>query len=243
MKDILVIIPCYNEEANITNVYNELIINLPQADILVVDDCSRDNTLAIIKGLGINYISLPFNLGYSGALQAGFKYALQNNYETVIQFDGDGQHIPSEAQKLLEKFDLENSDVIIGSRFLLNNEYKHGFLKTLATKLFTLLIRIISGSVITDPTSGFQIINKKIFSYYSEMNNYPDYPDANLIIEMLLKGYKIIEMPVKMRPRSFGVSMHSGFWKPIVYMIKMFYSIFMIFLNFSFSHLKRLQYE
>ena len=76
MKDILVIIPCYNEEENITNVFNELVNDLPQADVLIIDDYSKDNSLKIIKGLGCSYISLPFNLGYSGALQTGFKYAL-----------------------------------------------------------------------------------------------------------------------------------------------------------------------
>jgi len=229
----LFIIPCYNEALNIEKVVLELKSEFPDADILIVNDASKDNSLEVIKNLGVAYLNLPFNLGYSGALQAGFKYAEANGYDFLVQFDGDGQHIASEAGKLINVFHEFTCDIVIGSRFLLNSGYKHGLLKTIGTSLFTMLIKLICNETISDPTSGFQVLSKRTISRYSKMNNYPEFPDANLIIEMLILGYKIKEVPVKMRLREFGVSMHSGFWRPVKYMIGMFYSIFMIILNYA----------
>lgn len=233
---IIVIIPCYNEQENIGKVISELNRDFSNADILCINDCSKDDTLAILKStLGIAYLDLPINLGYAGALQTGFKYAVKNKYDFVIQFDGDGQHIASEAKKLFDLLISHQLDIVIGSRFKENSGYKHGFFKTLGTKIFITLIRIFAGKTITDPTSGFQVLRKDVFTMYSKIHNFPDYPDANLIIKMLLLGYKIEEVPVKMRLREFGVSMHSGFWNPIKYMIRMFYSIFMILISFTFK--------
>lgn len=237
----LVIIPCYNEAENISRVIEELSKELPDAEILIVNDNSTDQSTEIIKKLSVKYLDLPFNLGYSGALQAGFKYAVKNHYDYVIQFDGDGQHIPSEAKKLLDSMLINHYDIVIGSRFKENMEYDHGFLKKIGTSIFHLLIKLICKKDIYDPTSGFQVLNKKVFTHYSKMNNFPEFPDANLIIEMLLNGYTIEEIPTKMRLRAFGTSMHSGFWKPIIYMINMFYSIIMILLNYIF--IKRKQHD
>ena len=189
---ILVIIPCYNEEKNISGVVEELNKELPDAEILIVNDNSNDQSLNVIKKLNIIYLDLPFNLGYSGALQAGFKYAVRNNYDYVIQFDGDGQHIPSEAKKLLDSMLINNYDIVIGSRFKENTEYNHGFLKKIGTSVFHLLIKLICKKDIYDPTSGFQVLNKKVFTHYSKMSNFPEFPDANLIIDMFLKEYKKI---------------------------------------------------
>lgn len=238
-SEILIIIPCYNEELNISKVINELRNDFSIADILCVNDCSKDNTLEVLKSSnGISYLNLPINLGYSGALQTGFKYAVENNYQYVIQFDGDGQHIASEAKKLFEKLKSENLDIVIGSRFKENSGYKHGFFRTLGTKVFIILIHIFAKKHITDPTSGFQVLKKEVFTRYSKIHNFPEYPDANLIIEMILLGYTVDEVPVKMRLREFGVSMHGGFWNPIQYMIRMFFSIFMIFISFTFKSKK-----
>ncbi len=236
LNKILISIPCYNEAQNIEKVILELQSDFSVADILCVNDCSKDNTLEVIKNIeGIRFLNLPINLGYSGALQTGFKYAVENNYDYVIQFDGDGQHIASEAKKLYDKLINENLDIVIGSRFKENSGYKHGFFRTMGTKIFIFLIKLFTKQTITDPTSGFQVLQKEVFTRYSKIHNFPEYPDANLIIEMLLLGYKIDEVPVKMRLREFGVSMHGGFWNPIKYMIRMFYSILMIFINFAFQ--------
>lgn len=228
MSKVLVIIPAHNEEENIENVVNELKQYTSFADILVVNDYSSDSTVDVLERININYLSLPFNLGYSGALQCGFKYAVKNNYDYVIQFDGDGQHIASEANRLFHIMLEKNVDIVIGSRFKGETEYRHSFFRKIGTGLFKSIIKRVCKTEVSDPTSGFQVLNRKTFERYSMMNKYPDFPDANLIIEMLLDGYKIEEVHVKMRERIFGESMHSGILKPAKYMIRMFYSILLI---------------
>jgi glycosyltransferase involved in cell wall biosynthesis len=232
MSRILLIIPAYNEEQNITKVISEIKTELNFVDILVVNDCSKDNTQDILNEIEeITFISLPINLGYSGALQTGFKYAVEKDYDYVIQFDGDGQHIAAEAGKLLDMMKEQNADIVIGSRFKIKSNYNHSLFRRIGTNFFSSIIKQVCKVNITDPTSGFQVLNKPVFEKYAQMNKYPEYPDANLIIEMLLQNYKIAEYQVEMRNREFGVSMHSGWIKPMKYMIKMFYAIFFILLG------------
>jgi len=233
LPKLLVIIPAHNEVSNIRCVIEDLRAYLGHdADILVIDDCSIDGTEEVLRDLGVATATLPFNLGYSGALQTGYKYAVSNNYSYVIQFDGDGQHIAREIGKLVSVFENSPADVIIGSRFTEKGEYRHPFLKRVATSLFCFLIRIITGFIIHDPTSGLQLLNRKAFEHYSKINNFPYYPDANIIIEMLLNGYRIKEVHVTMRTRVFGESMHAGLIRQAKYVIKVIYSIFIILLKY-----------
>lgn len=225
MKSLLIIIPAYNEEENILNVIQEIYKDISYADILVINDCSRDNTLEILKNYNVNYISTPFNLGYAGVVQTGFKYAEQHNYDYVAQFDGDGQHIAAELDKMFKYIQNTNIDIVIGSRFKEKTQYNHSFFRKMGTMIFQKIIKIVCKQDITDPTSGLQILTKRVYTKYAKINGYPDYPDANLIIEMLMQGYKIEEVAVEMRERIAGTSMHAGIWHPCKYMIKMFYSI------------------
>lgn len=225
----LVIIPAYNEEKNIKSTIHELKIDFSSADILIVNDCSLDNTLEILKKTpGIAYLNLPINLGYSGALQCGFKYAMEKEYDYVIQFDGDGQHIAVEAANLLQILLTNNVDIVIGSRFKNKTDYHHSIFRKIGTSLFRHIIKRLCKIDMTDPTSGLQVLNRSVFSLYAGMNKYPEFPDANLIIEMLLQNYRILELPVKMRNREFGESMHGGVFKPFKYMVKMMYAILLI---------------
>ena len=233
MKDLLVIVPAYNEEMNITNVINDLREDIKEADILVINDCSTDNTPKILEEMKVNYITTPFNLRYAGGVQTGFKYALAKGYKYVAQFDGDGQHVASELNKMFQKMKEDDVDIMIGSRFKEQTEYKHPFFRRVGTALFQKIIKIACSKEITDPTSGLQILSKRVYTRYAKINNYPEYPDANLIIEMLMQGYKIEEVPVKMKERIYGESMHSGIWSPISYMITMFYSIFLIIIKYG----------
>ncbi len=233
MKDLLVIVPAYNEEMNITNVVNELREDIKEADILVINDCSTDNTPKILEEMKVNYITTPFNLRYAGGVQTGFKYASAKGYKYVAQFDGDGQHVASELNKMFQKMKEEDVDIMIGSRFKEQTEYKHPFFRRIGTALFQKVIKIACSKEITDPTSGLQILSKRVYTKYAKINNYPEYPDANLIIEMLMQGYKIEEVAVKMKERIYGESMHSGIWSPISYMITMFYSIFLILIKYG----------
>lgn len=227
-EKILFVIPAYNEEENIEKVLEEIKKEASFADVVVVNDGSKDNTSKIVKSCGVNCIDMIYNVGYAMAVQTGIKYAYQNNYDYVIQFDADGQHIAKEAVKLLEEAKKGNYDIVIGSRYLEDTGYPCPFFRRVGTKIFEFLIKIFCHKRIADPLSGFQCLNKEVIRLYSKKGEYPEYPDANLIIEMLYKGYKIKEQPVKMRLRETGESMHGGIIKPIKYMISMFYTIVLI---------------
>lgn len=232
MKDkVLFVIPAYNEEDNIEKVLKEIKKDVNYADILVINDCSSDNTEKIVKKNKTKCITNVFNMRYAMAVQTGIKYASYHNYDYVIQFDADGQHIAKEAEKLYKYSKEKNCDIVIGSRYLVDTGYPCPFFRRVGTKLFELMIKIFCKKKIADPLSGFQCLNKNVIKRYSKMGNYPEYPDANLVIEMLLNGYKIEEVPTKMRLREAGESMHGGIIKPIKYMISMFYSCLVIFIK------------
>lgn len=228
---ILFVIPAYNESENIKKVLEEIKKDAKDADILVINDCSKDNTRDIVLEENVDCIDNVFNMGYAMAVQTGLKYAYNHDYDYVIQFDGDGQHIASEAIKLYETAKKDKADVVIGSRYLKDMGYPVNKLRRAGTKMFENVIRRYCGVTIADPLSGFQCLNKRVIEKYSKMGGYPEFPDANLVIEMLLQGYKIVEVPVKMRARTAGVSMHSGLWKNIKYMVGMFYTIFFVLLQ------------
>lgn len=231
MEKVLFIIPAYNEAENIEKVLKEIKKDAGFADILVINDCSKDNTQEIVEKNNVKCISGVFNLRYAMAVQTGIKYAYQNNYDYVIQFDADGQHIAKEAVKLLETAKSENYDIVIGSRYLKDMGYPCPFMRRIGTKIFEIIIKLFCKQRIADPLSGFQCLNRKVIERYSKMGNYPEFPDANLVIEMLLLGYKIKEVPVKMRLREAGESMHGGIIKPIKYMVNMFYTIVFILIQ------------
>lgn len=198
---ILFVIPAYNEAENIEKVLKEIKKDVDYADILVIDDCSKDNTKEIVEKNGVKCISNIFNMRYAMAVQTGIKYAYENNYDYVIQFDADGQHIAKEAEKLYKYSKKNNCDIVIGSRYLEDTGYPCPLFRRIGTKIFEKLIKIFCKKRIADPLSGFQCLNKKVIERYSKMGAYPEFPDANLVIEMLLNGYKVDEVPVKMRLR------------------------------------------
>lgn len=235
---ILTIIPAYNESQNIQKVIDELKQDFPETDILVINDSSTDNTKEIVTSNNVNCITTVFNLNYAYAIQTGIKYAKKYNYDYCLMFDGDGQHIAKEAKKLLKKIQETNCDIVIGSRYLEKRNYNAPKLRKLGTSFFTWLIKVSCHKKISDPLSGFQVINKRVIDKYSKIGEYPEFPDANLIIEMLLEGYLIEEESVKMRNREFGESMHGGIIKPIKYMIVMLYTILLLILNKVFGRRK-----
>lgn len=232
MKDkVLIIMPAYNEAENIEKVLKEIKKDIDYADILVINDCSTDNTKEIVLKNKVKCITNVFNMRYAMAIQTGLKYARDNDYDYVIQMDADGQHIAKEAEKLYHEMKKSKVDIVIGSRYVKEMGYPCPFFRRVGTKMFEIMIRMFCHQKIADPLSGFQCLNKKVIEKYSKIGEYPEYPDANLVIEMLLKGYKIKEVPVKMRLRKNGVSMHSGIFKPIRYMIEQLYACVIIFLK------------
>ena len=231
-KKVLVVIPAYNEAENIEKVLKEIKKEMDFADIIVINDCSKDNTKEIVEKNGIECITNVSNMRYAWAVQTGIKYANDNGYDYVIQMDADGQHIAAEASKLYKEAEKSKVDIVLGSRYIVDTGYPCPFFRKIGTKFFSLLIRLFTGKRIADPLTGFQCSNKDVIKYYSGCGNYPEFPDANLVIEMLLRGYTIKEVPVKMRLRESGESMHSGIIKPIKYMISQLFICVVIFIKY-----------
>ncbi len=223
----LVILPAFNEETTVGTVIAEIKQNIPFADIVVVDDGSSDLTGSVARAQGVTMIRHPFNLGYGAALQTGFRFAVREDYHYVITMDADGQHGSDSAHSLIEVMKEHDADVVIGSRFA-GSGYKMGMLRAIGVKLFSIVARAYTGIIITDPTSGFQLMKKSAFSYLAVGDNYPlDYPDVNIIMALHKKKFKIVEAPVVMKGNSCGKSMHSGL-KPVLYVIKMILAIIMV---------------
>lgn len=232
-KELLIIMPAYNEEKNIEAVLCEL--EKPEiasiADILVMNDASSDSTNWVVKAHGHTLVTHVFNLGYGSALQLGYKYAIRRKYKYVIQMDADGQHdvcnIPQIYERLRQRdADGRYPDIVLGSRFMEeSSDFPVSMTKKLAYALFRKMIKMTTGRQIYDPTTGLQGLSRKAFLYYSKYKHFDDkYPDANMIIQMLLLGFKVEEIPAVMHNRQTGVSMHSGL-KPVIYMFRMVFSI------------------
>jgi len=225
MNHKCIIIPAYNEEKNIGAVIAGIKMHC-DIDIVVIDDGSTDFTAEIARDSGAFVIRHPFNLGYGVTLQTGYKYAVLYNYNLLIQMDGDGQHKPVYIPELIKEIEKDRCDIIIGSRFLGEKSYNIGFPKSLGINLFRCIIRLITGEKITDPTSGYQCLNRKVFEFFTEDSFPYDYPDANVIIMLHRANFRIKEIPVEMAPNLEKRSMHRGILTITYYFFKMFLSIF-----------------
>ena len=180
---------------------------------------------------GARVISHPYNLGYGVALQTGYKYALREGYEALVQMDGDGQHDPSYIPSLLNLIQRGDTDLVIGSRFLETRAlgrdrlpYQASLLRRCGMWFFGAIASLIIRQKVTDPTSGYQAMNRRVLEWVSS-DKFPwDYPDADVIIMLHRAGFKILEVPVQMYESVDKKSMHSG-GKPLYYVFKMFLSI------------------
>ncbi len=220
---ILVIVPAYNEEASIEGVINDIRTDYPEADIVVIDDGSRDRTSLIVKRLGIKALILPFNLGIGGAMQAGYRYAKLGDYDIAIQFDGDGQHKASEIEKIVMPVKTGAADVVVGSRFLEQADYKSPFFRRLGISFFSWLLSMILGMKITDTTSGFRAVNKRVIRFFSDL--YPDdYPEVEALVLLHKQDFRIMETGVSMQQRKGGKSSITPF-RSVYYMIKVFLAV------------------
>ncbi len=239
MKKKCIIIPAYNEDDNIIRVISGIKRTTIRADIIVIDDASKDHTVEKAKEGGAIVLLHPFNMGYGAALQTGYKYAVKNQYECLVQLDGDGQHDPKHIPDLFKLIELNDCDVVLGSRFLEKTDFKVGILKSIGIGFFRFIIQKITGEKITDPTSGYQCLSREVFNAFRD-NTFPcDYPDANVIIMLHRLGFKIKEIPVDMYPNPSGRSMHRGIHTVMYYLFKMFLSIFIILIREkSVYHLK-----
>lgn len=213
---VLIVIPAYNEEANIVSVVD--MVKRAGYDYVVINDGSKDSTAEICRKEGINFVDLKLNLGIGGAVQTGHKYALEHGYDVDVQIDGDGQHDIAYLPKLLEQIE-SGADLAIGSRFLEETEgFQSTALRRLGINWLNWCIRRVCGLRITDATSGFRASGRKAIELFA--HDYPiDYPEPEAIVLAHNKGLVVKEEPVVMRARQGGTS-SINLWKGAYYMVK-----------------------
>lgn len=215
---ILVIIPCYNEEENIEKVIKNLKEKAPEVDYLIINDCSRDGTEAILKANRMNYINNPVNLGIGGGVQAGYLYAKENGYDIAVQMDGDGQHDPAFLSKVCEPVIAGEFDMAIGSRFIKKEGFQSSTMRRLGINIISFMIKLFTGKKVYDVTSGYRACNRRLIEFFAD-NYADDYPEPEAIISCVLNGFTVGEVPVIMVERQGGVSSIRSL-KSAYYMIK-----------------------
>jgi glycosyltransferase involved in cell wall biosynthesis len=220
---ILIIIPALNEEETLRGVILGIRSFLSQADILVVNDGSTDSTGNITREEGVLILEHPYNMGIGATMQTGFLYALRNGYDIAIQVDGDGQHHPEFLPSLIKPLLAGQSNLVIGSRYLLDGGFKSTFPRKLGIKFFSSLVWIFTRKRVTDPTSGFRAVDRKTLELFSEEYP-PDYPEVEALISAYKKGLHFQEIPVTMRNRQGGAS-SIGILSALYYMVKVTLSI------------------
>lgn len=238
MKTLL-IIPSYNEENNIINTINTIKDYNSEIDYIVINDGSTDNSEKILKNNNIKHINLLTNIGIGGAVQTGYKYAYKNNYDIAIQFDGDGQHDVNYIQKICEPIISGQADMCIGTRYLDKTEskFQSTFMRRLGANIISFFIKVFTGKKITDPTSGFRAVNRKVIEEFA--TNYPiEYPEPESTVSLLVNEYNIQEIPVSMNERIGGKS-SIRLWKTIDYMIKVNLAIIIDSISFRKKRRKK----
>lgn len=234
---VAIIIPCYNEQDNIVSLFEE-INSLVQSERYVlspifINDCSKDNTKALLQQHQIPHLNLTVNLGIGGAVQTGFKYASQNNFDVAIQMDGDGQHPPSELHKILLPIINQEADVVIGSRYITKEGFQSSALRRTGINYFKWLNNKLCGVTINDSTSGYRAYNKKALKVVC--NYYPDeYPEPEAIILFALNQLQIKEVAVVMRERQGGTSSIKTY-KTIYYMFKVTLGTIFLYIRLKFN--------
>ena len=214
----LIIIPAFNEESNIEKTVQSILRDAPDFDYVIINDCSTDKTREICEANGYNIVNLPINLGIGGAVQTGYKYGYENDYDMAVQVDGDGQHDPEFLKVMAEHLVQNNLDMVIGSRFIEKKGFQSSKTRRIGIVFFSKLIKILTGQLITDPTSGLRMIGRNAMTLFAI--DYPrDYPEPESVVAVLRRNMKVAEIPVIMHERQGGVSSIS-LKKSVYYMVK-----------------------
>lgn len=219
---VLIIIPAYNEALNIEKTVKDVTTHT-NYDYIVINDCSKDNTKQICEKNNFNMLSLPINYGLTSGIQLGMKYAYKNNYDVAIQFDGDGQHQAKYLKALVKEIKENDSNVVIGSRFV--TEKKPFTARMLGSRVISFFIKLTTGKTIKDTTSGMRAYDKK--AIWEFIRNTSLTPEPDTLVYMLKKGLKVKEIQVQMKDREFGESYLTPI-KSMKYMINMISSIIFI---------------
>ena len=227
MSRNLAIVPAYNEADSIGRVVRELRSRAPEFDVVVVDDGSTDDTAPRASAVGAQVIRHPFNLGIGGAVQSGYQYALDRNYEVAVQVDGDGQHDPACVRELLRHLRKHPElDMVTGSRFLAadGDGYRSSAPRRMGIRLFSAILSKVVGQRVTDPTSGLRMTGRRGIELFAR--DYPhDYPEVEAVLLMHAHQLSSVELPVKMRERTGGVSSINS-TRSVYYMIKVLLAVF-----------------
>jgi hypothetical protein len=218
------IVPAYNEEQNVGKVVRELHEFDAGLDVVVVSDGSVDGTAAEAAEAGARVVQLPFNLGIGGAVQTGFRYAYEEGYELAVRCDGDGQHIPSELDKVIAPVLAGEADIAVGSRFAGGDGYRSSASRRIGIRLLALIVSTIARQKVTDTTSGFQALNRRALGLFAA--DYPhDYPEVEGMVMTIKHRLRLTEVPVQMREREHGRSSITAL-RSIYYMAKVLTALF-----------------
>jgi glycosyltransferase involved in cell wall biosynthesis len=228
-NNILAIVPAFNEASSISAVVKSLLALPLGVDVLVVNDGSADSTARLASEAGARVATLPCNLGIGGAVQTGLIYAKNEGYQIAMQVDGDGQHKADEVTLIVDPVRNNETDVVIGSRFLTNEGFRSSGMRRLGILIFRVAIYLLTKQVITDNTSGFRAYNAKAISYLAD--HYPcDYPEVEVVVALKKNRFQIKEVPVQMLERQGGQSSITPI-KSVYYMIKVLLAVLISFLR------------
>lgn len=231
MLKTLIIIPAYNEEGSIEKVVNNLTEKFPQYDYLVINDGSTDHTQSICNSNGYHVVNLVINMGIGGAVQTGYRYARDNNYDIAVQIDGDGQHDVSYLEEMIRQIEEGQADIVIGSRFLGKEGFQSTKIRRVGITFLSFLGKLLTGVCVKDITSGYRVVNARFINIFAM--DYPaDYPEPEAMVIAAVHGGRIKEYPVVMRERETGESSIT-MKKSVYYMCKV--TLAMIIRRISFG--------
>jgi glycosyltransferase involved in cell wall biosynthesis len=217
-RQLCIIVPAFNEGRSVFDVVKTVYKVMPDAHVVVVNDGSTDDTAIQAYLAGAAVVSLPINLGIGGAVQTGYQYALRHGFEFAMQIDGDGQHDPTEAARLLKPLIDGTADVTVGSRWLGRGAFESPSGRRFGMRVLAMLVRWKTGGSFTDTTSGFRAVGRRGLELFAE--SYPtDFPEVGTIVLAYRSGLRIEEVPVQMEKRQHGRSSIAGL-RSAYYMIR-----------------------
>ena len=228
---LLVLVPAYNEEAAIAGVVADIRTHVPDAAILVVDDCSLDSTAQTARKTGADVLPLPHHLGLGGCVQAGYRLAYELGYEYVIRVDGDGQHAARDIPRIFERLQASGCEMVIGSRFVVANGERTGIIRSFGIRFFRMVLRPILGQPVYDPTSGFVGVNRRALDVFAR--SFPlEYPEIEALVVLQRRRFRFEEVPCKFRPRTTGRSTITPV-RSLYYIVHVLLGVFVNVLKFE----------
>lgn len=233
----LIIIPAFNEAESLPNLISDILSLNDNYDYVIINDGSGDKTKQLCADREFSVIHLPINSGIGVAVQTGYKYALENEYDIAIQIDGDGQHDVNYLAKVVSVIENGEADVAIGSRFIMKEGFQSSGARRLGIQLLSIIIWLCTGVKVKDVTSGFRAVNKEFIRIFAEDYS-KDYPEPEAIVTVKMYGGEIKEVPVVMKERENGTSSIT-IWKSVYYMIKVTLAILIKRLSYGVRRKKK----